>query len=47
MLRDKTEAAYQGGDLMEKRRRLMAEWASFCDRPVAAVVALRVGGWTT
>jgi hypothetical protein len=36
MLRDKTEAAYQGGDLMEKRRRLMAEWASFCDRPVAA-----------
>ena len=46
-LRDKTEAAYQRGDLMEKRRRLMAEWASFCARPVAAVVSLRVGGWTT
>ena len=33
--------------LRDKRRRLMAEWASFCDRPVAAVVARRVGGWTT
>jgi integrase len=42
-LRDKTEAAYQGGDLMEKRRRLMAEWATFCARPAAtgAVVSLR------
>jgi integrase len=42
-LRDKTEAAYQRGDLMEKRRRLMAEWATFCARPSAAgrVVPLR------
>jgi hypothetical protein len=42
-LRDKTEAAYQRGDLMEKRRRLMAEWAGFCDRPapMGAVVSLR------
>jgi integrase len=42
-LRDKTEAAYQRGDLMEKRRRLMAEWAAFCARPNVAgeVVALR------
>ncbi len=31
-LRDKTEAAYQRGDLMEKRRRLMTEWAAFCAR---------------
>jgi integrase len=29
---DKTEAAYRRGDLFEKRRRLMAEWAKFCDR---------------
>ena len=29
-LRDKTEAANQRGDMMEKRRRLMAEWAAFC-----------------
>lgn len=27
---DKVEAAYRRGDLMEKRRRLMAEWAKFC-----------------
>ncbi|WPO42520.1 tyrosine-type recombinase/integrase [Tardiphaga sp. 42S5] len=33
---DKTEAAYRRGDLFEKRRRLMAEWAKFCSTPVAA-----------
>ena len=27
---DKTEAAYARGDLFEKRRRLMAEWADYC-----------------
>lgn len=27
---DKTEAAYRRGDLMEKRRRLMKDWAEFC-----------------
>jgi hypothetical protein len=31
-LRDRTEAAYQRGDLMEKRRRLMAEWGMFCSK---------------
>ena len=31
-LRDKTEAAYRRGDLFDKRRRLMAEWAAFCGR---------------
>jgi integrase len=35
-LRDKTEAAYQRGDLLEKRRRLMADWASFCGRAIVA-----------
>jgi integrase len=42
--RDKVEAAYQRGDLFEKRRRLMADWAAHCGRalPVAGeVVALR------
>ena len=29
-LRDKVEAAYRRGDLFEKRRRLMEEWADFC-----------------
>jgi integrase len=28
---DKVEAAYRRGDLFEKRRRLMADWASFCN----------------
>lgn len=43
-LRDKTEAAYQRGDMMEKRRRLMAEWATFCGRTASAgeVVSLHV-----
>jgi integrase len=35
-LKDKTEAAYQRGDLLEKRRRLMADWAVFCGRKLAA-----------
>lgn len=30
---DKTVAAYQRGDLLERRRRLMNEWAMFCSRP--------------
>jgi integrase len=33
-LRDKVEAAYQRGDLLEKRRRLMEEWAAFCSKPM-------------
>jgi hypothetical protein len=42
--RDKTEAAYARGDLFEKRRRLMSEWAAFCQRVVPTpgeVVPLR------
>jgi integrase len=30
---DKVEAAYRRGDLFEKRRRLMDEWARFCASP--------------
>jgi integrase len=30
ILEDKTEAAYQRGDLLEKRRRLMDAWAQYC-----------------
>jgi integrase len=42
-LTSKVEAAYQRGDLLEKRRRLMADWAQFCGRPMIAgeVVPLR------
>ena len=30
---NKVEAAYRRGDLFEKRRRLMNEWARFCQKP--------------
>ena len=38
-----TERSYQRGDLLEKRRRLMEDWAKFCARPVspAEVVPIR------
>lgn len=41
-LKDKAEAAYARGDLMEKRRRLMEDWAAFLARPMgtARVVSL-------
>src|ERR1035437_590197 len=45
---NKVEAAYRRGDLFEKRRRLMADWASYCasssrDPAVVNVVAMRGG----
>lgn len=43
-LRDKVEAAYQRGDLLDKRRKLMDEWAAYCGRVASAsavVVPLR------
>ena len=42
-LQDKTEAAYRRGDLFEKRARLMADWARFCNKPTvpAAVISIR------
>jgi integrase len=30
VIEDKTEAAYRRGDLFDKRRQLMDEWARFC-----------------
>jgi integrase len=40
---DKTEAAYQRGDLLDKRRRLMIAWAAYCDSGAVSgnVVAMR------
>ena len=45
-LGDSVEAAYRRGDLMDKRRRLMEDWASYCDRPptVGKVVPIRTAG---
>ena len=41
-IRDKSEAAYRRGSALEKRRRLMTEWARYCYSPAMAgeVVAL-------
>jgi integrase len=44
---NKTEAAYRRSDLFEKRRALMQQWGSFCDRETydstGTVVPLRTG----
>lgn len=40
-VKDKTEAAYRRGDLLEKRRKLMATWAAFISAGSAEVVPLR------
>jgi integrase len=43
VLQDKTEAAYRRGDLLEKRTRLMGDWAKYCSKPnaPAAVIPIR------
>lgn len=43
-LKDKAEAAYQRGDLFEKRRRLMDDWAAFLQRsnPATNVIELQI-----
>lgn len=43
-LKDKAEAAYQRGDLLTKRARLMSDWAKFCAtvaKPGTKVVAIK------
>ena len=42
-IEDKSEAAYRRGDLIEKRRALMADWAAHCSVPRVSggVVAIR------
>ncbi len=44
VLRDKTEAAYRRGDLLEKRARLLADWGRYCGKRIepAAVVSIRM-----
>ena len=39
-IRDKTEAAYRRGNLLEKRRKLMDAWAAHCDGDKARVIRL-------
>jgi hypothetical protein len=38
---DKAEQAYRRSDALEKRRKLMEVWASYCEKPNGNVVALR------
>lgn len=40
---DKTEAAYRRGDMLDKRRRLMRDWAEFCGKParIGEIVPIR------
>jgi integrase len=39
---DKTEAAYQRGDMLEKRRRLMGAWAEFCAKGASGNTVVRL-----
>jgi integrase len=36
---NKVEAAYRRGDMMEKRRRLMQDWATYCAQPATTVTS--------
>jgi integrase len=44
VIKDKTEAAYRRGDLLEKRRELMETWGTFVTSAQAEVVSLRAKG---
>lgn len=37
VITNKAEAAYRRGDMLDRRRRLMQEWAKFCDKPAPKV----------
>jgi hypothetical protein len=45
VLKDRTEAAYQRGDMFAKRSTLMQRWADFVDQPIteARVLPLALG----
>jgi integrase len=38
-VRNPVEAAYRRGDMFEKRRRLMQQWATFCTAPTQATAS--------
>ncbi|MEI9922579.1 MAG: site-specific integrase [Bradyrhizobium sp.] len=43
-LGDQTEAAYARGDLLEKRRKVMQQWATHCASPTARGNVLKLAG---
>jgi hypothetical protein len=42
-LKNKSEAAYARGDLFQKRRRLMSDWADYLAKPEAEIRRLPGG----
>ena len=40
-IRDKSEAAYRRGDALDKRRRLMTEWARYCAAPMVVTATVK------
>ena len=42
---DATERAYRRADALEKRRKLMAAWADYCETKGGNVVPMLRGGW--
>ena len=43
-IKDKSEAAYRRGDALEKRRRLMEEWARYCSSPAVSANVMALHG---
>ncbi len=41
-IRDKAQAAYERGDKLAKRRKMMEAWAAYCTRPAAVVAPMVV-----
>ena len=45
-LKDKVAAAYRRGDALEKRARLMTEWAKFCEAPALSATVTPINAGT-
>jgi integrase len=44
-VKNKVEAAYRRGDMLEKRRRMMADWAAYCDgKAIGGDNVVKIGG---
>jgi hypothetical protein len=41
-IKKRSEKAYRRGDLLEKRRRLMAAWGEYCGKPVSTPASATV-----
>jgi integrase len=42
-IKDRSERAYRRGDALDKRRRLMRDWSSFCESPVREGSVIPIG----